>query len=732
MLSRVEMDRNADLPGGVSAEKGRWIWPDASCGQNEWVAFRHGFTLSRDAGKAIARVASADKYWLWMNGELLVREGGLKSGPTPTDWYVDEVEVSAALRQGRNQFAILVWHFGRDGASHRNAKQGGLFFELRTRETMVVSNRSWKARRHPAFGHTGGGTSVTLAEQGIDFDARLDLPGWTAADFDDTSWPAARELGRPPAPPWGSLVPRAIPLWRDGVPARYVNESELAVPIVGPRIIIGKLPANLQVYPRFEIRAPAGKEVFVQIERDKKCTRYISREGRQEFEVPAWGNGHFVTYSIPEGVEVLRLGYRETGYDADLTGLFEGSDQALNVLWRKAARTSYLCLRDSFMDCPDRERSGWPGDAANILEVTLRALDRRSDRMIVKAFRELAGWASPEGNLWGAVPTSRFAGSFREFPSQTLLLLGFGLLAYWRHTADLELIRALYPAVRRYVLELYVVKDGFVQHRGPWELKWVEGVQAWYDWGTNIDDESLDQLLYFQALESLGACAMALGKVEDSQRCEDLRQEMRQAFKEQIWQQDIQACRSPRHTGPPDDRVQALAIVTGMVPAQCWPALADTLEKNAWCSVYLERFPLEALVLAGRPESALRRLGQRFSAEIASTYTTLPEEFGQDSNHAWGGAAIVILAEKLMGISLAEQGFRKVNFRPALGGLEFAECKIPTIHGKLRLGFRRHASGTTFRLEVPPNVVVSLPVGGEERAYGEGSWTVESPRSLSA
>jgi len=33
-----------------------------------------------------------------------------------------------------------------------------------------------------------------------------------------------------------------------------------------------------------------------------------------------------------------------------------------NILWKKAARTAYVCMREWFFDCPDRERVGFWGD----------------------------------------------------------------------------------------------------------------------------------------------------------------------------------------------------------------------------------------------------------------------------------------------------------------------------------------------------------------------------------
>lgn len=33
-----------------------------------------------------------------------------------------------------------------------------------------------------------------------------------------------------------------------------------------------------------------------------------------------------------------------------------------NILWKKAARTAYVCMRECFFDCPNRERVGFWGD----------------------------------------------------------------------------------------------------------------------------------------------------------------------------------------------------------------------------------------------------------------------------------------------------------------------------------------------------------------------------------
>ncbi len=68
-----------------------------------------------------------------------------------------------------------------------------------------------------------------------------------------------------------------------------------------------------------------------------------------------------------------------------------------------------------------------------------------------------------------------------------------------------------------------MVKEGVVEHRGPWQTGWEQGVQCWYDWGQNIDSGAHDQVLYFAALGALEDAAKVLGYAADAGRCATLR-----------------------------------------------------------------------------------------------------------------------------------------------------------------------------------------------------------------
>ena len=79
---------------------------------NQWFCFRKVVTLDDAPGEAVARIAVDSKYWLWINGEMVVFEGQVKRGPTPNDTYYDHVDLTKHLRKGENTIAVLLWYFG--------------------------------------------------------------------------------------------------------------------------------------------------------------------------------------------------------------------------------------------------------------------------------------------------------------------------------------------------------------------------------------------------------------------------------------------------------------------------------------------------------------------------------------------------------------------------------------------------------------------------------------------
>ena len=102
---------------GISnAQDAKWITADspAKDDPNTWVEFRKEFTLDWKLKEADVRISADSKYWMWVNDELVVFEGGLKRGPEPGATYYDVVDVAPYLEKGVNDVRILLQYFGKN------------------------------------------------------------------------------------------------------------------------------------------------------------------------------------------------------------------------------------------------------------------------------------------------------------------------------------------------------------------------------------------------------------------------------------------------------------------------------------------------------------------------------------------------------------------------------------------------------------------------------------------
>lgn len=717
----------ADEPWSAS-----WIGPVGGAGRNAWICYRTTVDCPVVPARAVARIACDSKYWLWINGRLVVFEGQLKRGPTPEDTYHDRIDLARHLSAGRNTIAVLVWHFGKPGFSHNPSGTAGLVFDADLGGVPLASGTTWKARLHPAYGDTGKPQpNYRLPEANIRFDAQQDLPGWTDAAYDDSAWPAALALGRPPCAPWNRLVERPIPLWRDSGLKDYVNAAELPAVSDGKPIVC-RLPANIHVTPWLEVDAPAGQVIDMRTDDylgggpPSVRGEYVTRAGRQAYESVGWMNGHDVRYTIPAGVKVLGLKYRETGYDADMVGRFTSDDAALDALWAKSLRTLYVTMRDTYMDCPDRERAQWWGDAVNELGEAFYVFDSaRGPLLARKGMRELAGWQRPDHTLYAPIPAGLPADRAKrgdagsgtwnsELPPQMLASIGwYGFQLYHWYTGDRDTIVAVYPAVRRY-LELWKqdAQGQAIHRKGDWD---------WSDWGKEIDVAVLDSAWLHLALKGAAAMAVVAGQPDDVAGYETRMRAIADGFDAAFWKGD--RYHSPGHKGKTDDRANALAVVAGLAKAERFTAIRQVLRSEEHASPYMEKYVLEALCLMGAPEEAIVRMKKRYADQITSPLTTLWEGWGIGNkgygggtyNHAWSGGPLTIMSQYLAGIAPAAAGWAALRIAPQPATLTRFEVVAPTPRGPVTVTWRRDGAKAELLVVVPDGlpttVVPPAPAG---------------------
>ncbi len=682
--------------------RARWIGKQEYRSEtNTWLAFKKKVDVRTVPEKMVARIAADSKYWLWINDTLAVFEGGLKRGPSPGDTYYDEVDIAPYLRKGENCISVLVWYFGRNGFSHADSGTAGLLFEARASGLEILSDNTWEATVYRAYGSAGEPeANYRLPESNLRFDARRDIVGWRS--------PSAPRLGRAmelPAivggAPFGKLVKRPIPMWKCSGLKEYPDVRRSG------DTLVCSLPYNAQITPYLKVKSPAGRTIRMltdhcRVGLDKtQClwAEYVTKDGIQEHESLGWLNGDKMFYIVPSDVEVLDVKYRETGYDTEITGSFECDDPLLNEYWRKAVRTLYVCMRDTYMDCPDRERAQWWGDEVNELGMAFHSLSPSSWKLAEKGIYELMNWQRIDGVISSPVPTMNYSA---ELPSQMLAAVGwYGFYTQYFYSDNDSFVPVVYDRMKKYLHEVWQLDENGipVYRKGGWD---------WPDADSPVDRFALMPCLYYLALKSELEFARMLDRTADAAMIESVMTRLKDSYNRLFWTGN--GYRSPSYKDRTDDRPQAMAVLSGIASEEKYPVISEILKTTDMASTYMEKYMVEALFVMGKSSDALDRMKRRMPKIMDDRSSTLYEHWNwtNSSNHAWSGANIILLSQKVCGVAPLTPGFRSFSIRPQMGWLKRASTSFDTKYGTIKVSLTRKSSksGTA-------SLTVDVPSGTE-------------------
>lgn len=440
--------------------------------------------------------------------------------------------------------------------------------------------------------------------------------------------------------------------------------------------LICKLPYNCQFQPWILVESPGGQTI--KFNSTNPLVLYltptesvITAPGEKAYEVRNWISGEGAVYTIPPGVTVKEVKYRETGCDTQLVGYFECNDDDYNILWQRAARTAYVCMREHFFDCPDRERVEFWGDGVAELGQSFYLFDNNAHLLCRNLVRRQL---EPE-----------------FYPGQILEFLGeYGLWFYYLQTGDLNSLRAVYGQTKKFLFEQY--KFG--------------RPRTWFDWGNkDIDRPVIETCLYFNCLETLKKIAGLIGQESDIPAIEGKLKEIRENFDRLYWQGNYY---KSSETLTPDDRANALAIDVGLAEKAKWePIYNEVLARTAKASNFFDRWVFEALCKIGRQDEALKRLARRYRTMIQSKFTTLWEHYDRwwmdhfddasSLNHGWNTPALV-LSQTIAGISPEGPGWSIYHVFPKEAFLTTMKVTVPTIKGNIRMNLKK--SGDRYWLQL--------------------------------
>ena len=691
--------------------KADWIW-DSSDGtkENTWMVFRNRFTLETVPEKLIAAISADSRYWLFVNGVNVVYEGGLKRGPAENSGYYDSVDIAPYLKAGENVIAAEVWYWGKDGSfSYIDSGRGGFLFEASENGASVLSGSGWKVAKNSAYLEDTGDKqpNYRIAESNILYDARLSMGDYTALEYDDSGWENAKVIARGGDGPFGTLYPRSIPFLKVDDLKDYENSAEFAgITTKSTSYLTLNIPYNAQCVPYLCVEAAAGKTIEITTENTglgSVITRYVTTDGRQEFESRGWFNGEHISYKIPKDVKIIALKYRESGYNTEFTGSFSSSDEFMNSLWQKSLRTLYVTMRDNFMDCPDRERAQWWGDVTNEMAMTMYSMSPSSYLLYQKGVFNML-LSADNSILKTVVPAGE--GAYFELPMQQLAGI-CGFKTYYMYTGDMEFVDMVYGPALDYVNLWIQGPDGLVVHRpGSWD---------WMDWGEGADVVCIENAWYYKALDTLRFFASIKEDKATEKELEDRMEMLYGAYQLKWTNKGFMG--SVRR---PDDRANALAVLSGLADVNNsarFETIKHVLTTVYNSSPYMERYVLDALCEMGLVEEAQARIRTRYKAMVEEDYSTLWEFWDKGSgtmNHAWSGGPLLTMSQYMAGIAPSEPGYTTYTVKPELGNLSSIDCVVPTVKGLISVNI---ADGDSYKLtlESPPGTkaIVKLPASGQ-------------------
>lgn len=716
-----------------------WIWTE-NCAEDSYVAFRKTFTLEQAVPTATAFISAADKYVLWVNGELVVLDGSLKRGPTPYDSYYDTVELTN-LKQGENTIALLVAFNGRSGDGSivpvlvdeegDEYTQAGLIFELDAGGTTICSDSSWKAARHTGYknrvtagaDYPGYSQSSMLAERNVYFDARDDLGDFMAEGYNDSEWEDATPVSKAGDLPFGDLYSAMIQPIRFQDIVDFSNSADyVGTPLTQDTTLVLDLPGNIQFTPYFELEAPAGKKLtlYTDTYTDKQelpnfKDTYVTADGAQCYENYPWRSGSKLIIEAEAGVTFTRLGYRASGFNGEQAGSFTSSDPGLDQLWQESLNTLAICMRDTYMDCPERERGPYMGDASNEIDAALYSYDQGGLDLTKKAILACVAWTRTDG----AIPSRAPSVKPQEIPNQSLIFMT-SVYHYWLHSGDRETAEAYCNAFLNY-LRLVEMENGLPVYR--------DGSWTWDDWGDRIDTQLLQTGIYYYALNVTKSLADDLGITEGTEFLAERMDSMRENWRAVYYTEEGFKSPDSKYV---DDRANAMLALSGLAGEKDWPLITDVIMSTYQASPFIEKYVLEALCVMGRIDLALQRMRDRYAPMLNDEYDTLWETFDGETgtvNHGWTAAPLYILSKYAAGIRPTQAGFEAYEIAPG-NELDSFHCTVWTPKGEITAELETAAAEKTLTVTaIDAAGTIIVPEGmGTDFIVSGGDYEIDGNR----
>ncbi|MBD5131130.1 MAG: hypothetical protein HDT28_00830 [Clostridiales bacterium] len=662
--------------------KSKWIWTLDATKKNSNVIFRRTFSFGQDKppARAICRVACDTHYYMYVNGNAVVWCGGFNRGKKA---YYDEFDIAKYLIKGDNVIVFHCQYYGNSGRDLETTSRAGFIFECNDLE--IYSDRSFTVYESRAF-KTPRSSNCCYAGWDVNYDASLEGQIQNVLDpsFNSSLFQAASELDIYPDGIIGVLQPRPLPLEKFSPQPVIGKPKKVSDQFSGDKYII-RLPREMRLTPYMEVTGNGQEKITITTDRtacmgsfgDEVSTyyahsvTYTTKPTLNVFECMLPMTGEELIFSMPRSVKVLKLGYREIGYDTAPTCEFSTEGGRLDTLFKKAQNTLYACMGSTIVDTPERDRSMWLGDASLAARALYLSYFDAKD-LVKKIITDIFDYAE-DNVLFSCVPGSVPV----DIPAHGLLALSeYGLFAQYRNfSGDIDVFRSDFSRLGEYLMLWEMTEHGVLPR---------EGMRSWYDNLYNIDGLLIENALYYSACKFVKSVGIAVGEHEYDEELEDRMANIAD-YIESTWD----GLGYTSNGNSYDDRANALIALAGLVPQERKASVVRLLSAVDNSSPYMEWAVIEALSILGRRDLGRRRFDTKYALLAESESSVLGEDFnGFGSACQSYQSAVIFEAIQLFGGIDITEGAKNIVITPDFRAIENMRVSLKLASGTLDVRYK--------------------------------------------
>ncbi len=699
--------------------------------------FRKEFAPAKKIQSARVYVTSLGLYQLFLNGKKVSTDlftPGWTSYKNRIQYQTYDV---TSMLQAKNSVAAIVgdgWYRGNIGWSSQNGYYGSkiaLLAQLRitytdgTSET-VGTDGSWKVSNGPIL--------FSDIYNGETYDARKEMPGWSAAGFNDSGWEKAAVIDQS----------KKLLVAPQGAVVKAIEEIKPVKLITTPNgETVFDMGQNMVGWVRLKVQGKKGDQVTLKFAevltkegnfytdnlRSAKCTDnfILSGSGQEVFE-PNFTFHGFRFVKI-EGLSAQPSLDQITGVvihsDMTPTGSFTCSDPMINQLQHNIQWGQKGNFLDVPTDCPQRdERLGWTGDA-QVFSMTA-AFNYNVAPFYTKWMRDVAADQLPNGRVPHVIPdVLKQDGGSTAWADVSVIVPWTTYLAY----GDKRILEVQYPSMKGWV--------EYMKSRAGEKNLWT-GDNHFGDWlafatnrsdytGATTEKDLIATAYYSYSSGLLAKIAAIIGQNDDAKKYAQLSENIKKAFQKEFV---TPVGRLVSHT----QTAYSLALAFDLLPENLIPNaakyLADDVKKMGHLTTGFVGTPLLCKTLSahGYDDLAFMLLNRKdypsWLYPVTQGATTIWERWdgqkpdgsfqdvGMNSfNHYAYGAIGEWLYRYVAGMDIDPEnpGYKHILLAPHPGGgLTNAGVEFKSIYGKVKSAWKLDGNDFVYEITVPANTTASV------------------------